>query len=228
MQEHKPGLKSSRQQGCWSAPSKLPVRYSSGCRLPGSRGYLGRTDHCRPLVLAVQTWAEAEQASGHSLARPDLLRQFRRYLEQAVEKAKQEEAEGWLTAERKAALAAWQHKQKMLDSCAKKRLKQSAYLAAKTGFVEKAINRQTKLSQEEEDRRLQKHWQYWDKILWLAGCAPAAELRDYVAKPEQLVENREETAPAFPDQVPVWLKPAAGKVLQSRGQLQKAHAGSPA
>jgi hypothetical protein len=38
---------------------------SSGCRKPGSREYLGRTDHCRPFVIATQTWADLEQDQGH-------------------------------------------------------------------------------------------------------------------------------------------------------------------
>ena len=222
--DHSPGKSSPRQNGCSTPRVMLPVRHSVGCRLAGPRGYLGRTDHCRPLVLAVQTWAEVEEASGHSLARADLLRQFRRYLDQAVQDARKKEEEGTLTAEGKKALTAWLQKQASLEKGHNKRLKQPAYLVARTGFTERQTNRQTKLSQAEEDKRLQWHWQYWDRAVWLAGCAPAAALAEYVAKPEQFVQNREFTALTFSDQIPVWLKPGAGKILQSRRMLKKAAA----
>ena len=171
-------------------------------------------------MLAVQRWAEAEQSAGHSLARADLLRQFRRCLSQAVEQL--QGREGSQSEAEQAALAHFLQKEKGLADCRRKRLRQSAYLVAKTGFVERETNRQTKLSQEEEDRRLLRHWQIWDHLLWLAGCAPAGELADWVAKPEQFVENRAQTVLSFSDQIPVWLRPGAGKLLQSRRLQQKA------
>ena len=79
VEERQPGKFGARQRGCSTPVVRLQYK-SKGCRLPGKRGYLGRTDHCRELVLKTQAWAEAEQAQGHTLARLDLLRQFRLYL----------------------------------------------------------------------------------------------------------------------------------------------------
>ena len=141
-----------------------------------------------------------------------------------MERARKKEAEQGLPAEEEKSLQVWLQRQKSLAESRKRCESQSAYLVAKTGHIERNTNRQTKLSQEEEeDLLLQKHWQRWDMVLWLAGCATPAELTDWVAKPEQFVENRELTALTFSDQIPVWLKPGAGKVLQSRAQQQSAH-----
>ena len=195
---------------------------SKGCRLPGKRGYLGRTDHCRELVLKTQVWAEAEQAAGHPLARLDLLRQFRLYLEKAVEQAKQVPEEDQ-TQKEKAALKVWQTRLAKLEEDRRVRRRQAVYLAAKTGFTERETNLQTPLSQSEEDRRLAKHWQLYDLLLWRAGCGSREDLQDYVAQPEQFIRNRRQTVLTFSDQIPVWLKPGgAGKVLQHRSVQRQA------
>ena len=87
----------------------------------------------------------------------------------------------------------------------------------RTGFVERSTNLQTKLSSDEEQRRLHKHWQLWDLLLWRAGCGSADDLKDYVSQPEQFILHWSETALTFSDQIPVWLKPSgAGKILQPR------------
>ena len=195
---------------------------SKGCRLPGKRGYLGRTDHCRELVLKTQAWAEAEQAQGHTLARLDLLRQFRLYLEKAVEQAK-EVPEADRTQTEKAQLKHWQERLAKLEQDRRARLRQAVYLAARTGFSERETNLQTTLSQSEEDRRLAKHWQLYDLLLWRAGCGSKEDLEEYVAQPDRFIEHRKKTVLTFSDQIPVWLKPGgAGKVLQHRSVQRQA------
>ena len=213
--ERQPGKFAARQRGCTTRVFRLQ-HTSKGCRLPGKRGYLGRTDHCRELVLKTQVWAEAEQAAGHPLARLDLLRQFRLYLEKAVEQAKQVPEEDQ-TQKEKAALKVWQTRLAKLQEDRRVRRRQAVHLAAKTGFTERETNLQTSLSQSEEDRRLAKHWQLYDLLLWRAGCGSREDLQDYVAQPEQFIRNRRQTVLTFSDQIPVWLKPGgAGKVLQHR------------
>ena len=89
-------------------------------------------------------------------------------------------------------------------------------MASRTGHIDKATNLQTKLSKSEEKHRLHKHWQLYDLLLWRVGCGSAADLADYVSEPEHFVENRGRTALTFSDQIPVWLKPGSGRVLQAR------------
>ena len=61
--------------------------------------------------------------------------------------------------------------------------------------------------------RLDYSWRHWDYKLWLAGCADRETLAQWVAQPHQFIMNRRQTALTFSDQVPVWLKPSAGKML---------------
>ena len=216
-----PGKRAARQRGC-NTPMVRLQHTSKGCRLPGKRGYLGRTDHCRELVLKTQAWAEAEQAAGHALARLDLLRQFRLYLEKAVEQAKQVPEEDQTKTE-KAKLKVWQERVAKLEQDRRARNRQAIYLAAKTGFSERETNLQTTLSQSEEDRRLAKHWQLYDLLLWRAGCGSKEDLEEYVAQPDRFIEHRKKTVLTFSDQIPVWLKPGgAGKVLQHRSVQRRA------
>ena len=221
VEERQPGKFGARQRGCHTPVVRLQYK-SKGCRLPGKRGYLGRTDHCRELVLKTQAWAEAEQAQGHTLARLDLLRQFRLYLEKAVEQAKQV-PEADRTQTEKAKLKHWQERLAKLEEDRRARNRQAIYLAAKTGFSERETNLQTTLSQSEEDRRLAKHWQLYDLLLWRAGCGSKEDLEEYVAQPDRFIEHRKKTVLTFSDQIPVWLKPGgAGKVLQHRSVQRQA------
>ncbi len=128
---------------------------------------------------------------------------------------------GELPPEEAVALGTWQLKQAALK-IKRKRDKQGHYLVAKTGFVERGTNRATKLSQAQEELRLHKHWKLWDGLLWLVGCGSATDLKHWVGQPDQFVENRQETAITASDQIPVWLKPDAGKVLQPRSVQQAA------
>ena len=60
-------------------------------------------------------------------------------------------------------------------------------------------------------------------MLWLAGCGSSEDLDAWVAQPGQLVLNRRDTVITMSDQIPVWLKPEAGRVLISRRAQQGEH-----
>ena len=94
-----------------------------------------------------------------------------------------------------------------------KRDKQGLYLVNKTGFVERSKQRQTPLSVDQEVERVERGWKHWETLLWLTGCANSPELNNWVGQPERWIFNRENTVTSMSDQIPVWLKPDAGKVL---------------
>ncbi len=58
--------------------------------------------------------------------------------------------------------------------------------------------------------------------MWLTGCADSPALADWVGQPERFVLNREAVVISQSDQIPVWLKPDAGKPLMSQS-VQKSH-----
>jgi len=194
---------------------------SRGCRLPGVRGYLGKVDHVRPIVQALEIWKDREQEAGHTIHRPDLVRRFRELLDSAISFAEQETQAADVPEVEEAALRAWKAKAAALVS-KQKRDKYGKYLLAKTGLVERAKQRQTPLTVEQEKQKLETGWQVWDSVLWKAAFGETDDLKDWVANPERWRLNRESTVVLMSDQVPVWLMPDAGKVCVSRNVLQAA------
>jgi hypothetical protein len=95
-------------------------------------------------------------------------------------------------------------------------------LVGKTGFVERAKQRTTSLSPQEEIDRVEQGWKNWDQLLYKTGCAPAQDLVDWVAKPVQRAINRQETVISASDQILVWLKPDSGKRLVPKAQISAA------
>ena len=75
-----------------------------GCRKPGDRGYLGRTDHCRQFVLQVAVWAELEESQGHQLFRPDLVRHPSQLLDSAILFADEDVADSTSNPDKKKSL----------------------------------------------------------------------------------------------------------------------------
>ena len=145
---------------------------SLGKRMPGKRGYLGRTDHCRQLVFAVAAWAQSEQDKGHELHRQHLLAEFQDRLAVAVHDALAEQAAGTLLPEQVPFLKAWQHRQAALAASAKARERAAKYLTVRTGFVEKAKQRVTSLTRQQEVGRLNRSWRFFDRTVgwqWQAG-----------------------------------------------------------
>jgi hypothetical protein len=72
-----------------------------GCRQTGSRNYLGRTDHCRGIVIQVSMWAAAQEAQGHELHRSDLLGQYCLYLDDAIASLQDLEQAGCLSEQQR-------------------------------------------------------------------------------------------------------------------------------
>ena len=110
---------------------------------------MGRTDHCRQLVLGVQFWALAELDKGHELRRKHLLAELQDRLAVAIHDALQEQADGRLLPEQVPYLKAWQERQKGLADSARKREKAAKILTVKAGFVEKAKQRVTSLTSQQ-------------------------------------------------------------------------------
>ncbi len=185
---------------------------NKGQRVPGPRGYLGNTDHTREFVLQVQVYAELEQSQGHTLYRADLTRRFSQLLDSAICFAEDAQADGSFNPDCARQLAAWKQKQAALLR-KDKRDKQGKYLVMKTGFLERSKQRQTPLSVQQEIDRVERSWGHFDTILWLTGCADSPQLSDWIGQPERWVFNRQNTVISMSDQIPVWLKPDAGKVL---------------
>ena len=63
------GFHGLRQQGSNLASSKHTSK-SEGKRLPGQRGYLGKTDHHKSIWQATRIWAQIEEANGHGISKP--------------------------------------------------------------------------------------------------------------------------------------------------------------
>ncbi|MCP4242950.1 MAG: hypothetical protein GY772_20550, partial [bacterium] len=158
-EKFQPGKHARRKQGQRTSMSKLAAR-GRGCNKPGSRGYLGRKQHMRCLVLQVKAWADAETVRGKSLARLDLLMRLLELLRLAV-KAGEQNAES-LTPEEVARLGHWKKRLAGLESEHHKRDWMGRYLVRETGFLERQTQRTTKCSLQEENARLVRAWLQWD------------------------------------------------------------------
>ena len=211
-------------------PSKnLDKQAATGKRTPGERGYLGPTDFLRAERLAVGEWARLEEQNGHGLSRWDLFRQLKFLTAHKVEvlqKAVTELAAQGETLpdfEQKALahcldrLQAWQ-KTKAREKAALKLLQQ-------TGFKERATNRRTSLTKEQETVLLHKSWRFFDYLSWLVANGTSAELSQFFAKPEQFRLHAQETVLLFTDQIPVWLRVEAGSLVVSEAKLTAQRAG---
>ena len=213
-----------RKAGCTTALCRLPSR-SKMCKASGGkRGYLGRRDFNRSLVAQLQVWARAEEEQGHELSRRDLLTQFVKYLARVIYDAEEKERCKALPPAEVEQLEYWRERMRVLQGSSEKLRKQGVYLAARLGYAERAKQRTTSLTPAEEKARVVEGWQYWDRFLWLVGCADAAELKQFVNQPERFVVNRQACVISMSDQVPVWLKPDSGRRLMPRRELQHAAA----
>lgn len=191
-----------------------------GCREAGERGYLGRTDYCRPLVQKTKSWAELEAEQGHELGKADLLKKFRQYLDSAVAMANDAAELGILQPELQKELEHLTKKKQTLDTKQSGRDWQSNYLVGKCGFLDRKKQRTTALSPAQEQERVERGWKHWDFLLHKVGCSQPEELREWVAQPERFYINRKETVISMSDQVPVWLKPETDKRLVLKQTVQ--------
>jgi hypothetical protein len=166
-----------------------------------------------------------ESDQGHELYRGHLLNEYQNRLDEAVAGALQEQAEGTLMPVELAALQSWQLKQAslLIDS---KRAKQATFLLARTGFLEKAKQRVTALTPRLEKARVETAWRAFDKVIWLLanGHSSVDELSLLMREAGSVQQHREAITILQSDQIPVWLKPQAEKVLQKADIVQKAAA----
>jgi hypothetical protein len=121
-----------------------------GCRQPKSRGYLGKTQHCRRFADAVKIWADVQQAQGHELWPADLLSQYTRQLRSAIVCSVEEQSKGLLSPEAAVELAAWQLKAKNLETSQDKREWQKRYLLGHCGLLKRKKQRATAYTEEQE------------------------------------------------------------------------------
>ena len=123
---------------------------------------------------------------GHCLSRWDLFRQLKFLTAHKVEVLQKAEAklaaqgESLPDFEQKALkhclerLEAWQK--------TKAREKAALKLLAQNGFKERATNRRTSLTKEQETVLLHKSWRFFDYLSWLVANGTSAELSQFFAK----------------------------------------------
>ena len=187
--------------------------WSSGCRRPKKRGYLGREQHCRQLYEETKIWQDIERQQGHELFKKDLLDHFTRLLRSAAAYAQESQRQGTLSPEKSRQLAAWETKIERLRNNEYRTKWQATYVATFCGFVERAKQRTTCYTEEEEKRLVLQGWQCFDSLMSKAAFGTSEELELYCAQPERWAEKRKHTTLSFSDQVPVWLKASPDKAL---------------
>jgi len=149
---------------------------AKGCRQSGSRNYLGRTDHCRGIVIQVSMWAAAQEAQGHELHRSDLLRQHCLYLDDATASLQDLEQAGCLSEQQRKTLGHILLKQKRMTQTVPRK-KQVVFLLGKTGMVERSKQRVTALTPQEEQVLMESGWKFWDYILQTISQATLRSLQ---------------------------------------------------
>jgi hypothetical protein len=210
------GLHGLRKRGSHLANSKHTSK-SEGKRLPGERGYLGKTDHHRELWLATKRWSQLEEANGHQLSQSDLLRDFKSRLSSAIKVA---DAIPDRTISQQIQLDAWKKKLNTLEHNPKQRDKFAAILMNRCELVSRSCQRATNLSAEEERQRVIFGWRFFDQAL--ADIVSQETERTAVRDPADFIAHASETAITMSDQIPVWLKVEPGKLLTSKIRLKLA------
>ena len=144
---------SNRRRGSRSVLSQGAT--SRGCRKPGKRGYLGRYDPCRQLVLATQLWAEREEEQGHDIFRSEVLTHFTRLLASEVAFGEEQLKDGLLQPEDKADFVKMQHKLLKMQTDEKNKTYTARYLLGKCHMTERKKQRVSHLSKEDEIKRME-------------------------------------------------------------------------
>lgn len=145
----------------------------------------------------------------------DLMRDFEHRLQAAIgRKIDLGETD---TAEFKA----WEKKLKTLQNNPRQKDREALKLA---GLRERKPQQTQNISEPELKRRLESSWRWYDRLLFQAA-QPALQPGLPVRDRESWLLHRAGTALTFSDQIPVWLKPAPGRVLTSvveEGQAEEA------
>ena len=202
---------SNRRQGSRSVLSQGDT--ARGCKKPGKRGYLGRYDPCRQLVLATKVWAETEEEQGHDIFRSEVLTHFTRLLASEVAFGEERVKDGLLQPEAKADFVKMQHKLLQMQTNDKVKNYTAIYLLGNCQMTERKKQRVSHLSKAEEIKRMEIGWQFFDQTLWIAMCGDARELSKFVLQPERWTLDRQDIVITLSDQIPVWLMPQVEKKL---------------
>ena len=210
------GVHGLHRSGSHLRKSKL-VSKSLGQRIPKAGKTLGRTDHLRPVWIQTAIWGQAEEQCGHMLSKSDLLRDYEHRLQIAISEAEKNE---WPTDSQKRQLAAWQKKQISLRESKKQRQREADKLAARAGLRERVCQQTINISPEEQLAKMEKAWQAYDRLLYKAS-QPKLQEDLFVREREDFLMHRSQTDLVFSDQIPVWLKPAPGRLLTSTVRLER-------
>ena len=97
----KRGLAGQRPPGSRLAWTRLTAagRPNKGLRLPGERGYLGKTDRLRELKDKTKAWAQLELSRGHVLTRRLLMAHYKAELNRLLRTGRHLKATGVLNEE---------------------------------------------------------------------------------------------------------------------------------
>ena len=209
------GKSGLRQQGshlgfAWMQWRGLGKRMS---KTPGAT--LGKTDRHRQVWTQTALWA---QLQGHQLSMEDVLDDFEERLYKAVSVRQTQADKGLASPEKLKELAAWKQKQDSLANKPKQRAKFKVRLMSRCGLRQRSSQQAQQLTAEDEKARLQVAWRLWDAR---GSSQPHPSKTDLpVSDVEAWVMDRKNTWITMSDQVPVWLKPAAGKMVTSLVRLR--------
>jgi hypothetical protein len=173
------------------------------------------------LSRQVAAWAAAEEEQGHEISKTDLMDYFQHCLSMDVIRLEEKQADAGLTGEEQAQLESHRKKQTTFKDDRLKLAAHRRFLAARCDLTERAKQRTTPLSQQEEVQRMA-GWQGWDRLLYLVAAGSEDDLADWVAQPAKFIDDRRDTVITMSDQVPVWLKPDSGKRLRPRAAIAAA------
>ena len=191
-----------------------------GKRMPKTPGAtLGKTDRHREVWTQTALWAQLQEAAGHQLSMEDVLDDFEARLRKAVSVRQTQADKGLVSPEELKELAAWKQKQDSLANKPKQRAKFKVKLMSRCGLRQRCSQQVQQLTAEDEKARLQVAWRLWDALLE-AAASPTLREDLPVSDVEAWLMDRKSTWITMSDQVPVWLKPAAGKMVTSLVRLK--------
>ena len=178
-----------------------------GCRRKGA----GRKDDFSDFKVKVLHYAKLERQYGHTLTHEDLWREFTAAVELSIADLEQRQAAGEAGLESRIAI----FKKRLVSAVSNinylKKMKRE--LAIFCGLRYLRPMRVTKLSETQEEARLQCSVQDQRYKLWVAAFGSVEELGHYVADPEHFIAHRKRCVVGTNDQVPVWIRLGSQKQL---------------
>ena len=196
-----------------------------GSRFVRAKG-AGRKLEFQKEIDKVKEMVSKERSNGVVLAKGDLLDEFLAQLissaQECLKQAELSKSEGQKKSWNLEAKACFARRDKLLAS-KKYRQSFSSRLLEYCGAKEVGKELVSPLSALEEKTRVQLSWQAIDRMVWLAGAAPEADLlkSDLFAEPKDVLKPgvRELLTIGFSDQVPLWAKAESSKMVASSEEL---------